>query len=304
MSRAMTADERIKAYRAEGLTLKEVTLNGKSWRDNNRNFKHAAAQDQHGQIMHHTGPWSTVKGIVRILFEGRLDLPGPLCDDGVAPDGVVWLVGCGWSNHAGEGPQNVYDAVLADAPTPNPDRNEVIDGNGHLYGDEVINMGDGEQVYPNAQITAVIRLHVARARFHGWKEYSSILHRTWTTRKIDAYGRTALDENIDIKFLQREVAKGLALKPGEYVYGETPQPPDPPEDNVDAKSVWSYAIDVTQSRLPGWKQKKYAVGSVLNAILVYANEANRHAAAAEKSIDALTVKVDALVAQLTPKETQ
>lgn len=55
-----------------------------------------------GVLAHHTGPGS-VDALVRLCVNGRSDLPGPLDQVVLAPDGTAYVIAAGRSNHAGAG---------------------------------------------------------------------------------------------------------------------------------------------------------------------------------------------------------
>lgn len=57
-------------------------------------------------LVHHTGTSAKAKGdlpTLRLLVEGRSDLPGPLCQLALSRSGVVHLIASGKANHAGRG---------------------------------------------------------------------------------------------------------------------------------------------------------------------------------------------------------
>jgi hypothetical protein len=57
-----------------------------------------------GVVCHHTagGPSGDIPSL-RVLIEGRSDLPGPLCQIGLARSGICYVVAAGRANHAGSG---------------------------------------------------------------------------------------------------------------------------------------------------------------------------------------------------------
>lgn len=57
-------------------------------------------------IAHHTATPTRAKGdlpTLRLLIDGRSDLPGPLCQIALSRSGVVYMVAGGKANHAGKG---------------------------------------------------------------------------------------------------------------------------------------------------------------------------------------------------------
>lgn len=86
--------------RAAGLTV--VTLDG--WRDRGR----PGSFNPVGTLNHHTGAsaktWSYLKRksyAAWMFLTGRSDLPAPLCQIALDPDGVVYIGAAGRANHAG-----------------------------------------------------------------------------------------------------------------------------------------------------------------------------------------------------------
>lgn len=162
--------------------------------------------DPHGVMVHHTGPYSTVTGMITMLINGRSDLPGPLAHVGITPAGVVHLTGWFDVNGAGMGDYDVYLAVLNERPLPLPlPTSDTVDGNAAFYNAELIHPGDGSP-YPEAQLEAWVRWAAAICRVHGWTANSAIRHRDWTRRKVDiAY---------PLADLRQRVADRLAHSPG------------------------------------------------------------------------------------------
>ncbi len=57
-------------------------------------------------VAHHTGTAATAKGdypSLRIVRDGRSDLPGPLSQVGMGRDGTAYVIAAGKANHAGKG---------------------------------------------------------------------------------------------------------------------------------------------------------------------------------------------------------
>jgi N-acetylmuramoyl-L-alanine amidase len=184
MASPMTAAELVAALKRWHVTVVEHD----GWRTNNRNSV-GAWGPVHGSMVHHTAS-ADGTGIVEVCFNGRSDLPGPLCAGVVRKDGTVHLVGNGRANHAGSGSAAVFDAVVSEAamlPRPGPD---AIDGNARLYGWEAVNRGDGTDPWPEAQLDAIARVQAALCEHHSWSARSVIGHQEWTTRKIDPRGFT------------------------------------------------------------------------------------------------------------------
>ncbi|GAA3879135.1 peptidoglycan-binding protein [Streptomyces sedi] len=183
MATPLSADRLLKALRDEGLTVHEV----RSWRTHNRNAQGAWAP-VHGVMIHHTVTSGT-DASVRLCYDGHSTLPGPLCHGVIDKAGEVHLVGHGRANHAGSGDGDVLDAVIAERELP-PDNRADTDGNPHFYGFECVNLGDGEDPWPDAQLLAIERAAAAVCRAHGWNHRSVIGHLEWQPGKIDPRGFT------------------------------------------------------------------------------------------------------------------
>src|SRR5690606_11931856 len=122
MAPPLTADQIVKALRAEGLRVVEV----RSWRTHNRNHR-GPWGPVHGVMIHHTVTSGTQRS-VDICYDGYAGLPGPLCLGVIAKDGTVYLVGNGRANHAGLGDDDVLRAVISERALPAANENNT-DGN-------------------------------------------------------------------------------------------------------------------------------------------------------------------------------
>ncbi|WP_405734222.1 peptidoglycan-binding protein [Streptomyces sp. NBC_01537] len=207
MSKPLSADGLLKALRAEGLTVVEH----RTWRTHNRNSK-GAWGPANGVMIHHTVTKGT-RNSVELCYNGRSDLPGPLCHGVIAKDGTVYLVGNGRANHAGLGDDDVLRSVVNQSALP-PDNEANTDGNAHFYGFECVNLGDGKDPWPAAQLTAIEKASAALCRAHGWSEESVIGHLEWQPGKIDPKGFT-------MSAMRKRVKARLAAKP------TTPAAPKP-----------------------------------------------------------------------------
>lgn len=187
MAVPMNGDQYIAALRAEGLTVIEVG----SWRTHNRNHK-GNWGPLHGVILHHTASSGTASSVA-LCRDGYSSLPGPLCHGVIDKAGVVHVISIGRANHAGGGDPDVLAAVIAEdydvrPPAPNVGNVDGVDGNARFYGYECINLGDGKDPWPAAQVEAMVRASAAHCRFHGWSEKSVIAHREWSDDKPDPAG--------------------------------------------------------------------------------------------------------------------
>jgi hypothetical protein len=137
-----------------------------------------------GIIMHHTvgvGPnalTDIVNNVKANFFVSRA--------------GEVTVVSGGRANHAGMGAQEVLDEVTRSvAPAGTAAARSLADritGNGHFYGFENENKGDGVQPWPEVQLDAMARGAAALCQRHCWNENRVIAHAEWTSRKIDPRG--------------------------------------------------------------------------------------------------------------------
>ncbi|GAB2912483.1 hypothetical protein GCM10022245_54420 [Streptomyces mayteni] len=184
MATPLSADRLLKALRDEGVKVVEY----KSWRTHNRNSA-GPWGPVHGVMIHHTVTSGTDSSVA-LCYNGRSDLPGPLCHGVIAKDGTVHLVGHGRANHAGRGDGDVLAAVIAERGLP-ADNEADTDGNPHFYGFECVNLGDNKDPWPAAQVEAIVRASAALCRTHGWGkdgDTSVIGHLEWQPGKIDPRG--------------------------------------------------------------------------------------------------------------------
>ena len=144
--------------RAAGLDVVEHD----GWRNRGREL-----QSVEGVVAHHTATgkaWSDER-VVRLLIEGRSDLPGPLCQLGLDRTGAYHLIAAGKGNHNGHGEWG----------------NQAI-------GIEAFNDGRGE-AWVHVQLAAYIRGCAAICRHLGWPESKVKGHKeTDPGRKIDPAG--------------------------------------------------------------------------------------------------------------------
>ncbi|ACX71121.1 hypothetical protein pZL12.44c [Streptomyces phage ZL12] len=217
MATPLTADRLLKALRDEGLTVVEH----RSWRTNNRNHK-GPIGPMHGVMIHHTVTSGTGNS-VELCYNGHSALPGPLCHGVIDKAGTVHLVGNGRTNHAGLGDDDVLRAVVAEAKTLPADNEANTDGNRHFYGFECVNLGNGQDPWPAAQLEAIERAAAALCRAHGWSERSVIGHLEWQPGKIDPRGFT-------MDSVRDRVSTRLGTKPS--TKPTTPAKPKPPKAPV------------------------------------------------------------------------
>lgn len=172
-------------FRAAGLDVIEVA----GWENRGRPAS-SGPFDPSGLNIHHVGATSSAKNPtpgLRVLADGRDDLPGPIAHYGTDWYGRIWLIATGRANVNG-----------ANRGVPNfPGR----DGNRDLLGNEVFT--DGRQTMPKAQREA-IALSSAVVLAHYGKDPDGYLYRhadTSTTGKWDIGQLTTAQLRADVRAL-------------------------------------------------------------------------------------------------------
>jgi hypothetical protein len=155
-----------------------------------------------GVMMHHTvgvGPGALADIVAHTKANFFVDRAG-----------VLTVVAAGRANHAGKGAQRVLDDTRAGiAPTGTAASRGLPDaliGNGHYYGFENENRGDGVQPWPPAQMDTMVKAAAALCRRHGWTANRVVAHKEWTSRKIDPAG-------FEMSTLRASVATALTPRP-------------------------------------------------------------------------------------------
>lgn len=193
MAQPLSATDALAALRAEGLKVVEYKT---GWKTHNRGQRGDGWGPVQGVMLHHTvTPGETaaqVKDSVELCWDGYAGLPGPLCHGVITPDGTVYMVGWGRANHAGLGDDDVLRAVINETTVP-IDNEATTDGNARFYGFEAINLGNGKDTWPPAQVEAMVRASAALLRKHGWNKngegfISVIGHKEWQPGKVDPLG--------------------------------------------------------------------------------------------------------------------
>ncbi|WP_405840886.1 peptidoglycan-binding protein [Streptomyces platensis] len=221
MATPLTASRLLKALRDEDLVVHEV----RSWRTHNRNAK-GPWGPTHGVMIHHTATEGTDTS-VDLCYDGRSDLPGPLCLGVIDKKGEVHLVGNGRANHAGLGDGDVLRAVINEDPDLPTDNEADTDGNRHFYGFECINLGDGKDPWPEEQRVAMEKAAAAICRAHGWNEHSVIGHKEWQPGKVDPRSIAMDDLRGRVKKRLAKPAEGAPETDGTEPDGSGPTPPEP-----------------------------------------------------------------------------
>ncbi|NWF25225.1 N-acetylmuramoyl-L-alanine amidase [Streptomyces sp. PKU-EA00015] len=236
MATPLSADRLLKALRGEGLRVVEV----RSWRTHNRNHK-GAWGPVNGVMIHHTVTrGDTAKqtlASVELCYNGHSSLPGPLCHGVIAKDGTVYLVSAGRANHAGSGDDDVHQAVVNESATLPADNEANTDGNRHFYGFEAINLGDGKDPWPDAQLEAIEKAAAAICRAHGWSHRSVIGHLEWQPGKVDPRG-------FGMDWMRGRIKERLAPAPQPK---PAPAPAPAPSEETDMPVNWSLATDTPQT---------------------------------------------------------
>lgn len=159
------------------------------WATHNRGTRGDGWGPVHGVAIHHTVTKST-QSAVQMCWDGYSGLPGPLYPIVVDKTGAVHLVGWGRCNHAGTGDPAVLDHLIREElPFPKPRYAEGeaggVDGNARLYGIAMLNMGDGEDPFPSAQLNSAATAAALLCAIHGWTERSVVGHKEWQRGKTD-----------------------------------------------------------------------------------------------------------------------
>lgn len=124
-----------------------------------------------GVVCHHTADGAGEIPSLRILIHGRSDLPGPLCQIGLARSGTCYVVAAGRANHAGRGG---WKGMV---------------GNSAMWGIEAENRGGYADPWPSKQLdayyalAAVLQTHTV----HGPDVQYICGHKEWTSRKPDPH---------------------------------------------------------------------------------------------------------------------
>lgn len=226
MAAPFSASRFVQILREEGLVVHEY----RSWRTHNRNHK-GRWGPINGVMIHHTVTRGT-ESSVRLCYDGHSTLPGPLCHGVIDKRGEVWLVGNGRANHAGSGDDDVLDAVIDERDAPG-DNEANTDGNARFYGFECINMGDGQDPWPEEQLLAIEKAGAAICRAYGWDAASVIGHLEWQPGKVDPRG-------FGMDWMRGRIARRLDNPPNKQK--------DQEDDDMDMS---------TQVPISGWVQKRW-----------------------------------------------
>ena len=156
--------------RAAGLTVREVA----GWKTRGRDFAGVSpAFNPKGSVNHHTaGPPKSAGALtpsLRIVTEGRSDLPGPLCNVYLGFDNVAYVVAAGVANHAG---------------LPDGGSCRGMTGNSQAYGLEVEHPGTSP--LGTVRVALAARIHAALLWHQGILPSQVVQHWEWApSRKVD-----------------------------------------------------------------------------------------------------------------------
>lgn len=221
MAKPMSPDQLVSQLKKWDVPFREHP----GWRTHRRDPGHGPWNNVHGILIHHTGDDAPDSADERLLWDGRSDLPGPLCNWGMRDDGTLVLISAGRANHAGMGGANVFDALVNESygqypPTAGAD---TVDGNSNLYGQET--MYSGTHRMTDAQYNSTLKAFAAVCEFHGWSAKSVIGHKEWTRRKPDP-------AHMDMAQLRSDLAKVLKAGPGNHPTTSRPAKKDSSATNV------------------------------------------------------------------------
>ena len=278
MATPLTADRMLTALRAEGLTVREHT----GWRTHNRDGATGKTFGPViGVLIHHTAGHDDRE----LCFNGRPDLPGPLCHAWLGKTDGLWLLGNGRTNHAGSVDGDVVRALMAEtSPLPTDDEADT-DGNDVLYGIEIENLGNGSDPYPAGQYDQAVRWAAAICRAHGWSERSVAGHKEVQPGKVDP--------SFNMNAFRAAVAARLAHAPGWNPNEED----DMPTAAEVAKAVLTYdGVIIVPGAPPA--NPTWTLSSVQTEILKRVDKANLTLAAQKQTIDELVKVVATLAANI------
>lgn len=217
------------------------------WETRNRNSQ-GSFSDVNGFMVHHTGDDLPDSVDLRLIINGRSDLPGPLAQFGCDDAGIIYLIGNGRANHAGGGDPDVLQAVINESyrdtpPGPRFHTGEpgAADGNSRFYGVETFYSGSTRPT--DRAYTSLVLLAAAICDFHDWGPKSVIGHKEWSDWKPDP-GSVSM-----VKF-RADVAMALRNGP------EKDPEPEPPKLTsttriVRARRLLNEALDLLDAAVEG-----------------------------------------------------
>lgn len=245
MATPLTPDQLLAALRKWGVRFQEID----GWRTRGRNFVgHGAWGPVIGCMTHHTADDAPDDTDLRIVRDGRSNLPGPLAQFGGRDDGTIDVIASGRANHAGTGDPSVYAAVAAqsygDYPPPTHYHQGSVggtDGNARFYGLEQYYSG-GHPPTP-LQYRAAVLLWAAICDAHGWSAKSVIGHKEWSDWKPDP-------GFVDMRDMRADIAHCLAIGPAAaaaWAYGTTVPTDNPIPSEEDTDMPAPVIINITSA---------------------------------------------------------
>jgi hypothetical protein len=232
MATPLSAEKTFAALKAEGLAVHEHT----GWKTHNRDSETGKTFGPViGVLIHHTAG----HGDKEICYNGRSDLPGPLCHSWLGKTDGLWMIGHGRANHAGAVDLDVLNALREEKKLPH-DNQANADGNDCLYGLEIENLGNGKDPYPDAQYRQAVLWAAALCRAHGWSEKSVAGHKEVQPGKIDP--------SFDMDDFRADVKKQLA------VTKTAPSKPSKPSGSASKPRVDLSRLIAAAKADPGRKQ--------------------------------------------------
>lgn len=208
MATPMSPDQLVRQFHKWGVQ----TIEPSGWKSHRRDPSHGSWGPVNGIGIHHTGDDAPDVRDQQVLWNGRSDLPGPLCSWGMRDDGKAVMISGGRSNHFGLGSAATLRKVQTeDYPgyqsEIKPTGGDTVDGNSHFYGQETMYSGGHSMTIEAYRST--VRACAAICDFYGWTAKSVIGHKEWTPRKIDP-------GSVKMYNLRKDVAACLLAGPGNW----------------------------------------------------------------------------------------
>ncbi len=283
MATPWTFEQRLAAYRAEGIT--DVVVMSGAKTHNRDDETGRAFGPVHGVAIHHTAGVSP--NMHNVIYNGVDGLPGPLAQDFLAKDGTLYVVGHGRCNHAGSVTAAVKASVIAEREPNLTDRNigsETEDGNDFLYGLEIENEGDGSDPYPAKQYDVAVRWAAAHLRHHGWVQNSAWGHKEITGRKVDpSFSMDTFRDRVQARLAGSNQEEEVALTKADVAtMANTDDVYRSPDDTTSDNKFWTLNTYQRETYLRAREAKNLAE----NAATVVA--------AVQKDVVAVKAKLDSL----------
>lgn len=183
MPRALWIADRCRAF-----GLRTVEVDG--WRE-----RGSSTFQPRGVVAHHTADGPGELPSLRVLINGRSDLPGPLCQVGLGRSGTVYVIASGRANHAGRGGW------------------KGLSGNSSVLGIEAENAGGAQDPWPSVQYEAYKRLCAALITGPGVGGDVELIcgHKEW------APGRKPDPHTIDMTAFRAEVRAFLEQQEDDFM---------------------------------------------------------------------------------------